>query len=276
MLNVRMMMQRLLFLFLLLCGACDSRAVNLIEPPEVATAVGGATLRWKLDSPAGGRVHFGLSAGSLDQTASDAVGTEHAVTLRGLQSGKRYFYSVGTAKHELTTGSFIADNGAAEAKAGSSTTKTVPSAPGAELPPPRRTILQKITGFISEPSTPARATAPPVTPNAVVRDAPATRRTWGNIGSLPDHFARHGGDFAAKSADDYAAQAWRFRERAVSERLPMKLDTDGTVRVFDPKTRAFASFNRDGTTKTYFRPDNPAYWQRQPGRPIQTPPWVSQ
>ena len=89
-------------------------------------------------------------------------------------------------------------------------------------------------------------------------------------------FDRHGRDFAAKSSDDYAAQAWRFRERAVAGRLPMKLDTDGTVRVFDPKTRAFASFNRDGTTKTYFRPDNPSYWQRQPGRPIQTPPWVSQ
>ena len=56
----------------------------------------------------------------------------------------------------------------------------------------------------------------------------------------------------------------------------MKLDTDGTVRVFDPKTGAFASFNRDGTAKTYFRPGNSGYWQRQPGRPIQTPPWVSQ
>lgn len=53
------------------------------------------------------------------------------------------------------------------------------------------------------------------------------------------------------------------------ERLPMKLDTDGTVRVF-------ASFNRNGTTKTYFRADNPSCWQRQPGKPVQTPPWVSQ
>ena len=49
----------------------------------------------------------------------------------------------------------------------------------------------------------------------------------------------------------------------------MKLDTDGTVRVF-------ASFNRNGTTKTYFRADNPSCWQRQPGKPVQTPPWVSQ
>ena len=69
---------------------------------------------------------------------------------------------------------------------------------------------------------------PPVAKNAVVRDAPATRKTWGNVASLPDHFARHGADFSAKSQDDYAAQAWRFRERASTEHLPMKFDTDGT------------------------------------------------
>ena len=261
-------MHRLLFIFLLLCETCELRAVTLLAPPEIAPAAEGATLRWQLDSAAGGRVRFGLAADRLDQTASDAVGTEHAVTLRGLQAGTRYFYSVGTAKHELTTGSFIAGLGAVPAKDAPPTSKAAS--------PARKTVLQKITGFISKPSTPAPAMVPPVAPNAVLRDAPATRRTWGNIGSLPDHFARHGGDFAAKSADDYAAQAWRFRERALSERLPMKLDTDGTVRVFDAKTRAFGSFNRDGTTKTYFRPDNPSYWQRQPGRPIQTPPWISQ
>ena len=31
-----------------------------------------------------------------------------------------------------------------------------------------------------------------------------------------------------------------------------------------------------GTTMTYFRPDSGSYWQRQPGKPVQTPPWVSQ
>ena len=133
-------------------------------------------------------------------------------------------------------------------------------------------MLQKITRAITKPAE----VKPPVAPKPIVRDAPATRVTWANPGSLQDHFARHGGDFSAKSPDDYAAQARRFRERAVAERLPMKLDTDGSVRVFDPKTGAFASFNRDGTTKTYFRPGNPSYWQRQPGKPIQTPPWVSQ
>ncbi len=206
-------------------------------------------MRWKLDSAAGGRVRYGLAPDKLDQTASDAVGTEHAVTLRGLLPGTRYFFSVGTSRNPLTTGSFIAG------KAG--------VAP-AEAPPSPQTIAK-----------PPESKSLPV-PKPIVRDAPATRLTWGNTLSLRDHFDRHGGDFRAKSPDDYAAQAWRFRERAVADRLPMKLDSDGTVRVFDPKTRAFAAFNRDGTTKTYFRPDNPSYWQRQPGKPIQTPPWVSQ
>ena len=258
------MLQRLLSIFLLLCGAYASQAVSLLAPPEISPAADGATtLRWRLDSAAGGRLRYGLAPDRLDQTAADEVGTDHTLTLRGLQPGTQYFYSIGTAKYPLTTGSFVA---------GKSTAR----------PETKPTLLQKLARIVTKPveatpPIPAKNTpAAPVSPNPVVHDAPSTRLTWGHLPSLPDHFARHGGDFAAKSQDDYAAQAWRFRQRAAAERLPMKLDTDGTVRVFDPKTRAFAAFNRDGTTKTYFRPDNAGYWQRQPGRAIQTPPWVSQ
>lgn len=252
------MLRRLLLLFLLLCGACNSQAVSLLAQPEILpTADGSATVRWKLDSPAGGRIRYGLSPDHLDQNASDEVGADHTLTLRGLQAGARYFYSIGTAKYPLTTGSFVAGK-------------------VAQAPDAKPTVLQKLARIVAKPAEPKAAPAAPVSPKAIMRDAPSTRLTWGHLPSLPDHFARHGADFAAKSQEDYAAQAWRFRERAAAERLPMKLDADGTVRVFDPKTRAFAAFNRDGTTKTYFRPDNPSYWQRQPGRTIQTPPWVSQ
>ena len=49
----------------------------------------------------------------------------------------------------------------------------------------------------------------------------------------------------------------------------MKLDdTDGTLRVFDPSSRVFGAYNGAGKTKTFFKPDNPAYWQRQPGRAV--------
>ena len=92
---------------------------------------------------------------------------------------------------------------------------------------------------------------------------------WGNISSLQDHFDRHGKDFHATSPDDYARQAWEFLQRATSEGLPAKIDeSDGTLRVWDPRTHAFAAYNRDGTAKTYFKPGSPDYFQRQPGKPI--------
>jgi hypothetical protein len=103
--------------------------------------------------------------------------------------------------------------------------------------------------------------------------APPTSATWGYMASLQDHFDRHGADFSATSPDDYAAKAWAFRERAVQQRLPMKLDGD-TVRVMDLRSREFAAFNSNGTTKTYFRPRDASYWGRQPGTLINTPPWA--
>lgn len=102
--------------------------------------------------------------------------------------------------------------------------------------------------------------------------APPTSATWGYMASLQDHYVRHGADFNATSADDYAAKAWAFREQAVAQKLPMKLDGD-TVRVMDLCSLAFAAFNLNGTTKTYFRPRDAGYWNRQPGTPITTPPW---
>ena len=50
--------------------------------------------------------------------------------------------------------------------------------------------------------------------------------------------------------------------------LPAKRDADGSLRVFDPATGAFAAYNRDGTTKTYFKPGSPGYFERQPGTPV--------
>jgi len=94
------------------------------------------------------------------------------------------------------------------------------------------------------------------------------RETWGHVDSLPDHFARHGRDFHARDAEDYAAQAAAFLQRARTEGLPAKRDADGSLRVYDPATGAFGAYNRNGTTRTYFKPGNPDYFQRQPGTPV--------
>ena len=60
----------------------------------------------------------------------------------------------------------------------------------------------------------------------------------------------------------------RQARRAKTDRLPTKVDETGVTRIFDPKTGAFAAYNRDGTTKTFFKPGSPGYFDRQPGRLI--------
>lgn len=89
---------------------------------------------------------------------------------------------------------------------------------------------------------------------------------WGNPATLRDHFERHGGDFGAKDENDYARMANAFLQRAKTAGLPAKVDDEGVVRVFDPANNSFAAYNRDETTKTYFKARNRGYFERQPGR----------
>jgi len=95
--------------------------------------------------------------------------------------------------------------------------------------------------------------------------AESIRDFWGRPETLDDHFARHGRDFKARDAADYAQQAHLFLDRAKTTGLPAKRDSDGTLRVFDPRTGAFGAYNSDGTTKTYFKPGSRDYFDRQPG-----------
>ena len=89
--------------------------------------------------------------------------------------------------------------------------------------------------------------------------------SWGNPSTLSRHFAEHGADFGASSEGDYASQASRFLERSQSEGAPTKIDPNGTIRTYDPNTNTFGSYNADGTTRTFFKPTSPTYFDRQPG-----------
>jgi hypothetical protein len=236
-----------LSLLLLLCPVA-SRAVSLVGEPVVELAESDATIKWKTDGPSGGRVKWGENEAALDQSIKDGVATEHRIKLPGLKPGTRYFFSVGTARDPIGKGTFTT-KGTASSQPSSSPVRGGGGGKGGG-------------GAVSpRPAAPAAQTAPP------------TRSTWGSMASLQDHFDRHGADFNAASPDDYAAKAWAFREQAVAQKFPMKLD-GASVRVMNLRTLAFASYNRDGTTKTYFRPRDASYWDRQPGEPISTPPWV--
>lgn len=91
------------------------------------------------------------------------------------------------------------------------------------------------------------------------------RESFGNPAKLDDHFRRHGGDLGASSADDYAAKASDFLESSQRQRLPTKIDADGVVRVYDPRSNTFGAYNPGGTTRTFFKPSSPGYFDRQPG-----------
>jgi hypothetical protein len=102
--------------------------------------------------------------------------------------------------------------------------------------------------------------------------------TWARPATLPDHFKRHGSAFSARTADDYAEMASNFFRRSQTERLPTKIDSSGTIRIYDPRTNSFGSYNPSGRTKTFYKPDpavhghptNLDYWNAQPG----VSPWT--
>ena len=234
---------------LLFLVSASGRAAEVLGAPQVvALSPSSVTVRWRTDVPTGTRVTYGLTAERLNQSAEGALTDAHEVTLSGLQTGTKYFFAVGTARKQLATGQFSTSS--------SGTTVHSPPSTSPASVPPATPKPQSILGKIFAPAAPA--TAPPA------------RSTWGNFGSLQDHFDRHGADFAAKSPEDYAAQAWRFRQRARAGGLLVKVDGDGVQRVFDPATGAFAAYNRDGTTKTFFKPGSRDYFTRQPGQPAKT------
>jgi hypothetical protein len=239
------------FLLGWVCGhAVPLRAVDLVEGPVVRVTDTTATIRWKTDVECGTRVRFGLSEERLDGRAGEGVAVAHEVTLTGLKPETAYAYSVGTAKALLKTGAFVTTKTGEPAKIGGLFSK----------------IKDAVTGRSPSSTEPKAASTTHVPAKRV---APPTERTWGSLRTLQDHFDRNGADFHAKSPDDYARQAWEFLRRAISEGYPAKLDdSDGTLRVWDAKTGAFAAYNRDRTTKTYFKPGSPDYFARQPGRPI--------
>jgi Purple acid Phosphatase, N-terminal domain len=221
------------------------QAVEITGAPQVSSTADTATIKWRTDVACGTRLQYGLSPAKLDLKAEGAVTSDHVVELQSLTAATTYYYSVGSARAQLATGSFTTVGGAAATAAS-----------------PQPSLLRRVLNAVTPDKKAATATNPST-------QAPPTRQTWGHVDSLQDHFDRHGGDFSSTSPDDYAAQAWRFLQRARMENLPMKMDdTDGTLRVFDPATRTFGAYNRVGMTKTFFKPDSPSYWQRQPGRTV--------
>jgi hypothetical protein len=212
-------------------GAFSVSAAEITHGPRIEfTNDAQAVIRWGTDVATGSRVFFGESPARMSRRAEGNQGADHLVVLPALEPGTKWFFTVGTARVPLATNTFVVP--------GKSTRERAPA--------------------VSASNSPARPPEP-------AKKAPPTRVTWGHLPSLQDHFDRHGGDFKAKSPDEYARMAWEFRQRAKAEGLPVKVDDAGVMRIYDRKSGAFGAYNRDGTTKTFFKPNSRDYFERQPG-----------
>jgi hypothetical protein len=218
--------------------------LELAAPLTVEVTASNAVVHWRTDSASGTRAQIFPDSAKIS-VPDKTPAAEHTVVVTGLRPGLEYSVVVGSARVWLATNTFTA------------TGKMVPKISGAT------------TNAMEKKAVAAKK---PVAKTEVLK-APPTRKIWGNWASLPDHFARHGGDFYARDADDYARLSWEFLQRAQTEGLPAKVDAEKVLRVFDPKSGAFASYNRDGTTKTFFKPGGRDYFERQPGQSVNLKTW---
>ena len=213
--------------------------LELAVPPSVEVTASNAVVHWRTDVACGTRAQ--ITPDSAHVSVPDKTpAAEHTVVVTGLKPGGEYSVIVGSARVWLATNAFTARG------------KTAATVPAKEMAASeKKSAGKKMAGLETE-----KIKAPP------------TRKIWANWASLPDHFARHGGDFQAKDADDYARMSWELLQRAKIAGLPAKIGGEGVLRVFDPASGAFASYNRDGTTKTFFKPGGRDYFDRQPGQPV--------
>lgn len=227
-------MRGAVLIFFWLLSLAAAWGVELAGPPTVAFTSSNAVVEWQTAAPCG--THAKISPSSAKVSVPDkSVGTGHRVVISHLQPGVEYNVVVGSAHVWLATNTFTFTG---SGQTDSRQAEIKPAAPG-----------------ISQ-----------LTP-------PPTRKIWGNPATLPDHFARHGADFNAKNADDYARMSWEFLQRAKAGGFPAKVDSEGVLRVFDPAAGAFAAYNRNGTTKTFFKPGSPDYFARQPGKSVNLKSW---
>lgn len=120
--------------------------------------------------------------------------------------------------------------------------------------------------------TESRATVtPPDRPQPPVAASPgsAVRTSIGfrSRSNLDEHFAKHGAEFRGMSKSQYLLAAQTLRDSQVGGDIEEIVRTDGTTSRFDKGSGAFIALNRDGTIRTFFKPnDGERYFRRQARR----------
>ncbi len=84
---------------------------------------------------------------------------------------------------------------------------------------------------------------------------------------LSEHFQKHGAEFGHVTRAEYLRLAQALRDRPVDREVLELRRPDGTVSRFERTTGAFLAFDRDGTIRTFFKPnDGERYFRRQARR----------
>jgi pyocin large subunit-like protein len=84
---------------------------------------------------------------------------------------------------------------------------------------------------------------------------------------LEEHWQKHGREFRATSREQYLQMAQALRDAPVGGNVLEIVRGDGAVSRFDKNSGAFIAFERNGTIRTFFRPnDGERYFRRQAQR----------
>jgi hypothetical protein len=85
--------------------------------------------------------------------------------------------------------------------------------------------------------------------------------------SYDEHYEKHGAEFSGASKADYLRIAQTLRDSRVGGPVLEAVRKDGVSTRFDKRDGTFVAFNRDGTIRTCFRPnDGERYFRRQADR----------
>jgi hypothetical protein len=126
------------------------------------------------------------------------------------------------------------------------------------------------------PAPAAATAAAPSASSAASRDvagepqsaARAGGKGFRNRQRLVEHFEKHGAEFPGMNMGAYLAAAQSLRDRASGGEVLEARRADGVVTRFDRSSGAFLAVDRDGTIRTFFRPNGgESYFRRQAARP---------
>ena len=105
--------------------------------------------------------------------------------------------------------------------------------------------------------------------SASPRSAPTSAASPGFASGerLREHYGKHGQEFPGLSIEAYLLAAQTLRDAPAGNTVLELRRRDGIVTRFDRGSGAFLAVNRDGTIRTFFRPnDGETYFRRQASR----------